>query len=41
MICQVLEAELQELLSQYSDQQTDDGNAVVVRNGHLQERERE
>jgi len=37
----VLEAELQELLSQYSDQQTDDGNAVVVRNGHLQEREQE
>tara|TARA_B100001964_G_scaffold130755_1_gene144486 strand:+ start:2103 stop:2216 length:114 start_codon:yes stop_codon:yes gene_type:complete len=37
----VLEAELQELLSQYSDQQTDDGDAVVVRNAHLQERERE
>ncbi len=41
LICQVVEAELQELLSQYSDQQTDDGNDVVVRNGHLQERERE
>ncbi len=39
LICQVVEAELQELLSQYSDQQTDDGDAVVVRNAHLPERE--
>mgnify|MGYP003689982023 FL=1 len=35
LITQAVEAELQELLSQYSDQHTDDGNAVVVRNGHL------
>ena len=39
LITQAVEAELQELLSQYSDQHTDDGNAVVVRNGHLPARE--
>jgi transposase-like protein len=39
LINQAVEAELQELLSQYSDRRTDDGNAVVVRNGHLPERE--
>jgi putative transposase len=39
LINQAVEAELQELLSQYSDRRTDNGNAVVVRNGHLPERE--
>ena len=39
LINQAVEAELQELLSLYSDRRTDDGNAVVVRNGHLPERE--
>jgi len=39
LINQAVEAELQELLSQYSDRRTEDGNAVVVRNGHLPERE--
>jgi transposase-like protein len=34
-----VEAELQELLSLYSDRRTGDGNAVVVRNGYLPERE--
>ncbi|MDQ7019937.1 MAG: IS256 family transposase, partial [Robiginitomaculum sp.] len=39
LIGQAVEAELQELLSQYSDRRTEDGYAVVVRNGHLPERE--
>jgi hypothetical protein len=39
LINQAVEAELQELLSLYSDRRTADGNAVVVRNGHLPERE--
>ena len=39
MINQAVEAEFQELLSLYSDRRTDDGNAVVVRNGYLPERE--
>ena len=34
-----MEAEFQELLSLYSDRRTDDGNAVVVRNGYFPERE--
>jgi transposase-like protein len=39
LINQAVEAELQELLSQHSSQRTEDGNTVVVRNGHLPERE--
>ena len=39
LINQAVEAELQELLHQHSGQRTGDGNAVVVRNGHLPERE--
>ena len=39
LINQAVEAELQELLGQYSDRRTDNGNAVVVRNGHLPERD--
>ena len=39
LINQAVEAELEELLSQHSDRRTDDGNAVVVRNGHLPERQ--
>ena len=39
LINQAVEAELEELLGQYSDRRTDDGNAVVVRNGHLPERD--
>jgi len=39
LINQAVEAELEELLGRYSDQCTGDGNAVVVRNGHLPERE--
>jgi hypothetical protein len=39
LINRAVEAELQELLSQHSDRRTEDGNAVVVRNGHLPERE--
>ena len=39
LINQAVEAELEELLGQYSGRRTDDGNAVVVRNGHLPERE--
>ena len=38
LIIQAVEAELQELLNQYSDRRTDGGHAVVVRNGHLPER---
>ena len=39
LINQAVEAELQELLSQHSGRRTEDGNAVVVRNGHLPARE--
>ncbi len=39
LIQHAVEAELQELLNQHSDRRTEDGNAVVVRNGHLPERE--
>ena len=39
LINQAVEAELQELLHQHSGQRTEGGNAVVVRNGHLPERE--
>ena len=39
LINQAVESELQELLSHYSDRRTEDGHAVVVRNGHLPERE--
>jgi len=39
LINQAVEAELQELLIQHSSRRTEDGNAVVVRNGHLPERE--
>ena len=39
LIQHVVEAELQELLNQHSERRTEDGNAVVVRNGHLPERE--
>jgi putative transposase len=39
LINQAVEAELQELLSQHSGRRTEDGNAVVVRNGHLPVRE--
>jgi putative transposase len=39
LITQAVEAELQELLSQYSDRRTDGGHAVVVCNGHLPERD--
>jgi len=38
LITQAVEAELQELLIQYSDRRTEDGHAIVVRNGHLPER---
>ena len=37
LINQAVEAELQELLSQYTDRRTNDGHSVVVRNGHLPE----
>ncbi|HJN25954.1 MAG TPA: IS256 family transposase, partial [Rhodospirillales bacterium] len=39
LINQAVEAELQDLLIQYSGQRTDDGHAVVVRSGYLPERE--
>ena len=39
LINQAVEAELEELLGQYANRRTVDGNAVVVRNGHLPERE--
>ena len=39
LIQHAVEAELQELLNQHSERRTEDGNAVVVRNGHLPERE--
>ena len=39
LINQAVEAELQELLIRHSCRRTVDGNAVVVRNGHLPERE--
>ncbi|HIE64606.1 MAG: IS256 family transposase [Methylococcales bacterium] len=38
LIEQAIEVELQEMLSQYSGQQTDQGHAAVVRNGSLPER---
>ena len=39
LICQAVEAELQELLEQHSERRTGDGKAGVVRNGYLPERE--
>ena len=39
LITQAVDAELQELLSQHSYRRTEAGNAIVVRNGHLPERE--
>ena len=39
LICQAVEAELQELLGKYSERRTADGKAGVVRNGYLPERE--
>jgi len=39
LIHQAVEAELQEFLAQFSGQSTDKGQAAVVRNGHLPERE--
>jgi hypothetical protein len=39
LIMQAIEAELQGFMKQYSEQQTEDGKAVVVRNGYLPERE--
>lgn len=39
LICQAVEAELQELLDQHSERRTGDGKAGVVRNGYLPERE--
>ena len=39
LIHQAVEAELEELLGQYSDRRTGDGHAGVVRNGHLPERD--
>ncbi len=39
LIHQAVEAELAELLSQYADSRTADGNATVIRNGYLPKRE--
>ena len=39
LIYQAVEAELLELLAEHSERRTEDGNAGVVRNGHLPERE--
>ena len=39
LIKQAVEAEVEELLSQYSRQRTEDGKAGVVRNGYLPERQ--
>lgn len=39
LIRSAVEGELAELLDRYSDQQTEDGKAAVVRNGHHPERE--
>jgi transposase-like protein len=39
LICQAVEAELQELLAEHSERRTGDGKAGVVRNGYLPERE--
>ncbi len=39
LIHQAIEAELQGFMRQYSEQQTEDGKAAVVRNGYLPERE--
>ena len=41
LITQTVEAELEELLGQHSGQRTDDCNAAVAPNGHLQERDLE
>ena len=38
LLAQAVEAELQELLDTYSNQQTEGGRQVVVRNGYLPER---
>jgi len=35
LIYQAVEAELQELLSEHAERRTEDGRAVVVRNGYL------
>ena len=39
LIQQAVEAELQTLLAQYADHKSEDGKALVVRNGYLPERE--
>ena len=39
LIYQAVEVELLELLAEHSERRTEDGNAGVVRNGHLPERE--
>ena len=39
LIRHAVEAELAEFMSRYSELQTEDGKALVVRNGHLPERE--
>ncbi|MCU7847302.1 MAG: transposase [Candidatus Thiodiazotropha sp. (ex Lucinoma kastoroae)] len=39
LIYQAVEAEFLELLAEHSERRTEDGNAGVVRNGHLPERE--
>ena len=39
LIYRAVDAELQELLSEYSDQRTEEGTAAVVKNGFLPERE--
>ena len=39
LIRHAVEAELAEFMSQYSELQTEDGKTLVVRNGHLPERE--
>lgn len=39
LICRAVEAELAELLAQYTDCRTADGKAGVIRNGYLPERE--
>ena len=39
LVSQAVEVELQELLGQYAEQRAPDGEAAVVRNGYLPERE--
>lgn len=39
LLVQAVEAELEDFLAPYSGQRTDDGKAIVVRNGHLPERQ--